>query len=53
MLLTYLCFLFRCLKDQVKSQKSPQVEEGVGVMGMDRAKLGGNATMLQRLFTEH
>lgn len=45
-----LCCLFRCLEDQVKSQKSPQVEEGGGAMGMGKeAKLEGNAMMLQRL----
>ena len=47
-----LLFVFRCLEDRVKSQKSPQVEEGAGAMEMDReAKPEGNATMLRRLVT--
>lgn len=45
-------FAFRCLGDKLKSQKSPQVEEGGRAMEMDReAKLEGNAVMLQRLVT--
>lgn len=47
-----LLFVLRCLEDRAKSQKSPQVEEGEGAMGMGReVKHEGNATMLQRLVT--
>lgn len=47
-----LVFVFRCLEDQVKSQKSPLVGEGGGAMGMDKeAKPEENAMMLQRLLT--
>ena len=42
-------FSFRFQEDQVKSQKSPQVEEGVRAMVMvQEAKREGNATMLLR-----
>lgn len=45
-----LLFICRCLEDWVKSQKSPQVEEGEEAMGKGKeAKHEGNAMMLQRL----
>ena len=47
-----LLYVLRFLEDRVKSQKSPQVEEGGGAMGTGReAKPEGNVTMLRRLIS--
>lgn len=49
----FLFLFFRFLEDQVKSQKSPQVEEVEGATAMGKeAKHGGNAVILQRLINE-